>query len=86
MFYFALFNKFLLDISQNQLADLDITLKTALTLFKDCINPALTLHLLCACSLEVKNTSHFFLHCLRYSTFRMGLRGKVNQIDEKFSY
>ena len=48
--------------------------------FKDCINP------LCSCSLEVENTLHFFLHCHHYSTFRMGLMNKVNQIDENFSY
>ena len=48
--------------------------------FKDCINP------LCSCSLEVENTLHFFLHCQHYSTFRMGLMNKVNQIDENFSY
>ena len=48
--------------------------------FKGCINP------LCFCSLEVENTLHFFLHCHHYSTFRMGLMNKVNQIDENFSY
>ena len=48
--------------------------------FKDCINP------LCSCSSEVENTLHFFLHCHHYSTFRMGLMNKVNQIDENFSY
>ena len=48
--------------------------------FKDCINP------LYSCSLEVENTLHFFLHCHHYSTFRMGLMNKVNQIDENFSY
>ena len=46
----------------------------------DCINP------LCFCSLEAENTLHFFLHCRHYSTFRMGLTNKVNQIDENFSY
>ena len=29
---------------------------------------------------------HFLLECQRYSTFRMGLMNKVNQIDENFSY
>ena len=48
--------------------------------FKDCINP------LSSCSLEIENTLHFFLHCQHYSTFRMGLMNKVNQIDENFSY
>ena len=48
--------------------------------FKDCINP------LCSYSLKVENTIHFFLHCQHYSTFRMGLMNKVNQIDENFSY
>ena len=48
--------------------------------FKDCINP------LCSCSLEVENMPHFFLHCQHYSTFRMGLMNKVNQVDEDFSY
>ena len=48
--------------------------------FKDCINT------LCSCSLEVENALHFFLHCYHYSTFRMGLMNKVNQIDENFSY
>ena len=48
--------------------------------FKDCINS------LCSCSLEVENTLNFFLHCHHYSTFRMGLMNKVNQIDENFSY
>ena len=35
---------------------------------------------------EVENTLHYFLHCHHYSTFRMGLMNKVNQIDENFSY
>ena len=48
--------------------------------FKDCINP------LRSCSLEVENKLHFFLHCQHYSTFRMGFKNKVNQIDENFSY
>ena len=47
--------------------------------FKDCINP------LCSCNLKVENTLHFFLHCLQYSTFCMGIMNKVNQIDENFS-
>ena len=47
--------------------------------FKDCINP------LCSCNLKVENTLHFFLHCLQYSTFCMGVMNKVNQIDENFS-
>ena len=47
--------------------------------FKDCINS------LCSCSLKVENTLHFFLHCQDYSTFRMDLMNKVNQIDENFS-
>ena len=29
---------------------------------------------------------HFFLHCHHYSTFRMDLMNKVNQIDKNFSY
>ena len=48
--------------------------------FKDCIN------LTCSYSLDVENKLHFFLHCQHYSTFRMGLMNKVNQIDENFSY
>ena len=48
--------------------------------FKDCINS------LCSCSLEVENTLYFSLHCHHYSTFRMCLMNKVNQIDENFSY
>ena len=48
--------------------------------FKDCINQ------LYSCSLEVENTLHFFLHCQHYSTSRMGLMNKVNQIDENFSH
>ena len=47
--------------------------------FKDCINP------LSSCSLQVENMSKFFLHCLHYSAFRMGLMKKVNQINEHFS-
>ena len=48
--------------------------------FKDGINS------LCPCSFEVENVLHLFLHCQHYSTFRMGLMNKVNQIDENFSY
>ena len=36
--------------------------------------------------MEEENTLHFFLHYQHYSTFRMGLMNKVNQIDEHFSY
>ena len=46
--------------------------------FKDCINP------LCSWCSKVESTLYFFLHCLHYSTFRMYLTDKVNQINEKF--
>ena len=48
--------------------------------FKDWINP------LGSCILEVENTLYFFLPCQHYSTFRVDLMNKVNQIDENFSY
>ena len=48
--------------------------------FKDCIKTP------CSCNLEVENTLHFFLHCLHYLYFCVGLLNKVNQIDENFLY
>ena len=34
----------------------------------------------------IRKYVHFLLHCQLYSTFRMGLINRVNQIDENFSY
>ena len=43
--------------------------------FKNCINP------LCTCSLEVKSTSHFFLHCHYYDSIRHIMFNELCEVD-----
>ena len=42
--------------------------------FQDCLNP------LCSCSLEVKTTNHYFLHCHYYNDIRKTLLDTVKEI------
>ena len=43
--------------------------------FKNCVNP------LCTCSLEIKSTSHFFLHCNHYNNIRSTLLNELKSLD-----
>ena len=46
--------------------------------FQDCLN------LLCSCSLEIEDTSHYLLHCLHFSNHRTDLMNSVNSIIPNF--
>ena len=46
--------------------------------FQDCLNP------LCSCSLEIKDTSHYLLHCHHFSNRRIDLINSVNSIIPNF--
>ena len=48
--------------------------------FQDCLNP------LCSCSLEIESTTHFFLHCHYYNTFRQTLLDTVETIIQDISH
>ena len=41
---------------------------------KSCINP------LCSCSLAIKSTTHFLLHCYHFSNIRSTLSNSVNDV------
>ena len=43
--------------------------------FQDSVNP------LCNCGLEVETTTHFFLHCLNFTTIRQTLLNKIRDVD-----
>ena len=47
--------------------------------FQDCSNP------LCSCSLEVKSTAHFFLHCHHFNQLRQTLLDTVKKISNGIS-
>ena len=44
--------------------------------FNDCINP------LCACSLNIESTVHYFLHCNYYNGARISLLNDLNSVDK----
>ena len=46
--------------------------------FQDCVNP------LCSCSLEIKDTSHYLLHCHHFSRYRIDLMNCVKSILKNF--
>ena len=46
--------------------------------FQDCLNP------LCSCSLEIEDTSHYFLHCHHFSHHRVVLMNIVKSICNNF--
>ena len=46
--------------------------------FSNCINP------ICSCSLEVESTTHFFLHCLCFSSIRKTLFSELISICKTF--
>ena len=45
--------------------------------FQDCLNP------ICSCSLDIKSSSHFFLHCPTFNDERYTLLSTLNKIDCK---
>ena len=47
-------------------------------IFSNCINP------LCSCSLEVESTTHFFLHCICFSSIRKTLLNELISLCKKF--
>ena len=46
--------------------------------FQDCLNP------LCSCSLEIEDTSHYFLYCHHFSNYRAVLLNSVKAICDNF--
>ena len=44
--------------------------------FVSCLNP------LCTCSLEMKSTTHFFLHCHHFNAIRRTLNNSLKKIDK----
>ena len=44
-----------------------------------------TLNLLCVCSLEPENTTHFILHCRLYDDLQLTLMSELNIIDSSIS-
>ena len=48
--------------------------------FQSCLNP------LCSCRLEVESTTHFFLHCHFFNTFRQTLLDTVVAIIHDLSH
>ena len=46
--------------------------------FQDCLNP------LCSCSLEIKDTSHYLLHCQHFSNHRIDLMNSVKSVIINF--
>ena len=46
--------------------------------FQDCLNP------LCFCSLQIKNSSHYLLHCHQFSHHRVVVMNSVKSICDNF--
>ena len=46
--------------------------------FQECINP------FCSCSLEIKDTSHYLLHCHNFSHHCIDLANSVNSVFDNF--
>ena len=46
--------------------------------FQDCLNP------LCSCSLQIKDTSHYLLHCQHFSNHRIDLMNSVKSVIINF--
>ena len=44
--------------------------------FESCLNP------LCACSLEVESTTHFFIHCHHFNAISITLNNSLKAIDK----
>ena len=49
-------------------------------------NFADSLNALCSCSLETKNTLHFFLHCQNYTTQRRAITTELKNINDVITF
>ena len=52
-------------------------MNTSLDNFQDCLNP------LCSCSLQIKTTNHYFLHCHYYNNICKNFSVTVKEITNK---